>query len=208
MSDALDMLRALRPDAMGHYFAFLRECGRELDPKTRALISLITKVHAQTERGFAQYLQRALRDGCSPAEIVDALLLAFPALGLTRILWAVDRIRALDLPQFRQAREAAAAWHDLMAVDALAVGDSQRVDCDDRGVFVHRAGDDDWRVYDSRCPHQATDIPAAALQRTTLTCPQHQWRFDLRSGACVAGGDRPLQRRPSKVQGGRLLAQW
>jgi nitrite reductase/ring-hydroxylating ferredoxin subunit/alkylhydroperoxidase/carboxymuconolactone decarboxylase family protein YurZ len=208
MSDALNYLVKTRPEAMGHYFGFLKDCGRHLDPKTRDLISVITKVHAQTERGLRQYLRRALRDGCTAAEILDALLMAFPALGLAKIVWAVDVILAMDLPEFQPgAMGSAGSWHDVMAADALAVGDTRRVDCDGRGLFVHRAADE-WRVYDSRCPHQTTDIPHLALQGTTLTCPKHQWSFDVRSGACTAVGDRPLTRWPCKVADGRLFAHW
>ena len=211
MSDALNYLVKARPEAMGHYLAFLKASGRHLDPKTRALISLITKVHAQTERGLRQYLKRALDEGCSPAEVLDALLMAFPALGLSKILWAVDRILAMDLPGFRlpEAPPAAAepAWHDLMATRSLRVGASRRIDCDGRGLFVHRDAQG-WRVYDSRCPHQSTDMQAAALAGCTLTCPQHGWSFDLRSGACTAVGDRPLRQLPSRVERGRLMAQW
>ena len=79
MSDALRLLVKVCPEAMGHCFRFLKNGGRHLDPKTRDLISVITKVHAQTERGFRQYLNRASRDGCTPAEVLDALLMAFPA---------------------------------------------------------------------------------------------------------------------------------
>ena len=32
MSDALNFLVKARPDAMGHYFQFLKEAGRHLDP--------------------------------------------------------------------------------------------------------------------------------------------------------------------------------
>ena len=209
MSDALSYLVKARPEAMGHYFAFLKDCGTRLDPKTRDLISLITKVHAQTERGFRQYLGRALRDGCTPAEVLDALLMAFPALGLAKIVWAVDILLALDLPQFQPAALGAEGqWHDLMAADALAVGETARVECDGRALFVHRAGDDDWRVYDSRCPHQTTDIPPLALAGTTLTCPKHGWAFDIRSGECIANGTNPLRRWQARVEDGRLLACW
>ena len=65
---------------MGHYFSFLKDAGKHLDPKTRDLISVITKAHVQTERGFKQYLGCALRQGCTPMEVLDALLMAFPAL--------------------------------------------------------------------------------------------------------------------------------
>jgi nitrite reductase/ring-hydroxylating ferredoxin subunit/alkylhydroperoxidase/carboxymuconolactone decarboxylase family protein YurZ len=221
MSDALSYLLKARPETMGHYFAFLKDCGTRLDPKTRNLISVITKVHAQTERGFRQYLKRALKEGCSPAEVLDALLMAFPTLGLTRIVWAVDLILAMELPGFApEALTAAAstpaaaapepAWHDLMATQDVPVGSAQRVDvaaAGGRAVFVYRGGATQWRVYDSRCPHQTTDIPHLALDGCRLTCPKHGWVFDLASGDCVAVGDAPLKRWPSKVVKGRLLAR-
>ena len=116
MSDALTYLLKARPEAMGHYFGFLKDAGKHLDPKTRNLISVITKVHAQTERGFRQYLGRALREGCTPVEVLDALLMAFPALGLAKIVWAVDIILAMDLPEFKpEAMHDPGQWHDVMA---------------------------------------------------------------------------------------------
>ena len=210
MSEALTYLLKARPDAVSHYFAFLKACGTHLDPKTRNLISVITKVDAQTERGFKQYLKRALAEGCSPMEVLDALLMAFPTLGLSKIVWAVDIILAMDLPGFDPAALAqpAAAWHDVMAIKGFTVGDTQRVDCDGRSLFVHRLSTKDWQVYDSRCPHQATHIPHLALQGRQLTCPKHGWVFDVRSGGCTAVGDRGLTRWPHRVLKGRLLAQW
>jgi len=210
MSDALTFLVKARPEAMGHYFRFLKEAGTRLDPKTRSLISVITKAHAQTERGLRQYVKRALADGCTPAEVLDALLMAFPALGLTRVVWAVDVILAMQLPGFTpeaMAGGAAAQWHDLIGVEELDDGAVQRLDRDGRSVFVHRAGDD-WQVFDSRCPHQGTDIPHLALEGHTLTCPKHGWVFDARSGACVAEGDTPLRRWESRVVDGRVQARW
>jgi nitrite reductase/ring-hydroxylating ferredoxin subunit/alkylhydroperoxidase/carboxymuconolactone decarboxylase family protein YurZ len=208
VSDALAYLAKARPDAVGHYFKFLKECGKHLDPKTRNLISVITKVHAQTERGFRQYLGRALREGCTPMEVLDALLMAFPALGLAKIVWAVDIILAMDLPEFQLAALGAEGqWHDVMGVDDLQAGETHRVECDSRALFVHREGDA-WLVYDSRCPHQTTDIPHLALQGCTLTCPKHEWAFDIRTGECIAKGTQGLRRWDSKVEAGRLFARW
>jgi len=208
MSDALNYLLKARPEAMGHYFSFLKDCGTRLDPKTRNLISVITKVHAQTERGFRQYLGRALREGCTPVEVLDALLMAFPTLGLARIVWAVDIILAMDLPDFQPgAMGAVGEWHDVMATKGVKDGETQRLECDGRGLFIHRAGKE-WRVYDSRCPHQTTNIPHLAIEGTTLTCPKHQWAFDIRTGDCIKKGNSPLKQWPSKVVKGRLLAHW
>ena len=208
MSDALNYLVKARPEAMGAYFAFLKDAGTKLDPKTRNLISVITKVHSQTERGLKQYLNRALREGASGEEVIDALLMAFPALGLAKIVWATDIILGMNLPEFQPgAAKSAATWHDLIKAADLAKGETTRIDCDGRSVFVHR-DDKGYRVYDSRCPHQTTNIPHLALKGTTLTCPKHKWVFDITTGACIKKGDAPLKQWESKVQKGRLLAFW
>jgi nitrite reductase/ring-hydroxylating ferredoxin subunit/alkylhydroperoxidase/carboxymuconolactone decarboxylase family protein YurZ len=222
MSDALNYLLAARPEAMTHYFAFLKDAGKHLDPKTRNLISVITKVDAQTEPGFKQYLKRALRDGCSPVEVIDALLMAFPTLGLTKIIWATNIILSMNLPGFdpesmkaqlagepekAESEETQGTWHDVMTTAALADGQTTRVDSHGRGLFISREGDT-FTVFDSHCSHQRTDIPLSELDDCTLTCPKHQWTFDVKTGACHKPGGSPLQQYPAKVEGGRVMVQW
>jgi len=209
MSDALNYLVQARPETMGHYFKFLKETGKHLDPKTRNLISVITKVHAQTERGFRQYLSRALREGCTPMEVLDALLMAFPALGLAKIVWATDIILAMNIPGFELAalRGEPPKWRDVMAAADVPDGEVARVQCEGRGLFIYREKKS-YQVYDSRCPHQSTDIPHLALKGSTLTCPKHEWAFDVKSGDCIKKGNTPLTRIESKVLKGRLMARW
>lgn len=208
MSDALNYLVKVRPDAMKPYFAFLRESGRHLDTRTRDLISVITKVAVQTENGFRQYLSRALRNGANANEILDALLMAFPVLGLAKIVWAVEILLDMDIPEFRpELLDAQAEWHDLGAIDDLPVGKVSYCSRDGRNLFVYRT-EREIRVYDSRCPHQVTNIPDLALDGLRLTCPKHQWMFDVGTGECIDKGDRPLRRFEHKVERGRLLAYW
>jgi nitrite reductase/ring-hydroxylating ferredoxin subunit/alkylhydroperoxidase/carboxymuconolactone decarboxylase family protein YurZ len=209
MSDALSYLIKSRPEAMKAYFSFLKEGGKHLDPKTRSLISVITKIDSQTERGFRQYLPQALRNGATANEVLDAILTAFPTLGLAKIVWAVDILLDMDIPEFRLgSMDAEPEWHDLTAVDEISdSGVTYIEDCDGRSVFVYRAGED-YRVYDSRCPHQVTNIPHLALSGTRLTCPKHQWVFDVSTGDCVEKGNRPLNQFENRITDGRLLAYW
>jgi nitrite reductase/ring-hydroxylating ferredoxin subunit/alkylhydroperoxidase/carboxymuconolactone decarboxylase family protein YurZ len=208
MSEALEYLLKVRPEAMGHYFRFMAEAGKHLDPKTRSLISVITKVHAQTEAGFKQYLRRALRDGARPIEVLDALLMAFPALGLTRIVWAIDVLLKMDLPEFRpEVLTATSDWHRLGELADFEVGDTARLEVAGMGIFVYRS-EQQVRVYDARCPHRDSVIPEQALKGSRLVCPRHGWEFDVRDGRCVEGGDAPLRHLPSKVEAGELWAYW
>ena len=208
MSDALNYLVKARPDALTSYFKFLREAGKHLDQRTRDLISVITKVDAQTENGFRQYLTRALRNGASADEILDALLMAFPTLGLAKIVWAVDILLDMDIPEFRpDLLGAGADWHNVAAIADINHDDVTYVDCDGRSLFVYRNAED-LRVYDSRCPHQVTNIPHLALEGKSVTCPRHQWTFDIATGACTDKGDRPLTCFEHKIENDRLLAYW
>ena len=86
MSDALNYLMKIRPDEMKAYFKFVKKAGEHLDPKTRAIISVITKVDNQTEVGLKQYLVRAMQVGVTADEIIDSLFAAFPTLGLSKII--------------------------------------------------------------------------------------------------------------------------
>jgi nitrite reductase/ring-hydroxylating ferredoxin subunit/alkylhydroperoxidase/carboxymuconolactone decarboxylase family protein YurZ len=207
MSDALNYLLKVRKNAMRPYFDFLLQGGQHLDPKTRALLSVITKVSGQTDAGFRQYLVRALQAGNTPDEILDALLSCMPMLSLSKIIWAIEIILDMDIPEFRpDIIGKKASWHQLMEIGELQDGITHH-DCDGRELFIYRTGDE-IRVYDSRCPHQETNIPQMALQGLELTCPKHHWKFDLSSGECIENGDRPLNQFVNKIENGQVYALW
>jgi len=208
MSDALNYLVKARPQAMGNYFKFLKEAGRHLDPKTRDLISVITKVAVQTEPGFRQYLSRALHGGCTANEVLDALLMAFPVLGLSKIVWATEILLDMDIPEFRpEMLDETPRWHEVAALEQVPFGKTAYFDADGRNVFVYRT-EAELRVYDSRCPHQVTNIPELALDGERLTCPKHNWAFDIRSGECIEKGNEPLKSFETKIEGANLMAYW
>nr|VFK53921.1 MAG: Ferredoxin subunit of nitrite reductase or a ring-hydroxylating dioxygenase [Candidatus Kentron sp. TUN]VFK55048.1 MAG: Ferredoxin subunit of nitrite reductase or a ring-hydroxylating dioxygenase [Candidatus Kentron sp. TUN]VFK55819.1 MAG: Ferredoxin subunit of nitrite reductase or a ring-hydroxylating dioxygenase [Candidatus Kentron sp. TUN] len=210
MSDALNYLIKTKPKAIESYFNFFKEAGTHLDTRSRDLISVITKVAAQTDRGFRQYLSRALRNGAKANEILDALLMALPVLGFSKIIWAVDIIMDMDIPEFHPENlQGEKRWHDVMGTADIKNGEINYQECDGRHVFVYRGdGAGDIRAYDSHCPHQVTDIPHLAINGLKLTCPKHGWAFDITTGECIDKGNHPLRSLETKVQGDRLMVEW
>ena len=205
MSEALDYLIKVRKDAIEPYFQFLKEGGKHLDDKTRSLLSVITKVDAKTEAGLKQYLKRALKQGNTADEILDAMLTCMPTLGLSKIVWAIDIIIKMDLPEFDAdvltgAKETKKKqWIKLKPIHELEEGISYH-EYEGKSCFVNKNGDD-IQVFDSMCPHRETKIPCDAIDGTTLTCPMHHWRFNLENGECLQEGNyAPLNKVEFKMK--------
>lgn len=211
MSQALDYLLKARPQAMQAYFTFLKQAGSHLDPKTAALISVITKVHAKTSRGLKQYLPRALKAGASADEVIDALLMAMPALGFSKIVWAVDVILDMDLPEFRKYAAAGsvvgtAEWLPIAGTESIPDGQHLFVRKGNLSCHVVRSGND-FIVYDAHCPHKDNVIMDTGALDGQLTCPFHAWKFDLKTGECISGGKTPLKKLNSKIDNKQVLVQ-
>ncbi|HNM99599.1 MAG TPA: Rieske 2Fe-2S domain-containing protein [Turneriella sp.] len=209
MSRALDFLLKARPEPMQAYFAFLKQAGSHLDAKTAALISVITKVHAKTPTGLRQYLPRALKAGASADEVIDALLMAMPALGFSKIVWAIDVILEMNLPEFARYQEAASVtsnWTELGDSSAFAAGKSTYVRSHGKTVIVRKSGEE-FQVDDAHCPHKGNLIPESGLAGDELVCPFHEWKFNLAGGNCTSGGKTALARLPCRVENGKLIIQ-
>jgi len=66
-------------------------------------------------------------------------------------------------------------------------------------LFVH---DGEVLACNNRCPHEGYPLVEGALDANcVLTCHWHNWKFDLRSGATLYGGDN-LRVYPVKVEAG------
>ncbi len=203
MSEALDYLLKVRKEAIEPYFQFLKEGGKHLDDKTRFLLSVITKVDAKTEAGLKQYLKRALQHGNTADEILDAMLVCTPTLGLSKIIWAVDIIIKMDLPEFDPEKIGKKKqWNKLIAVDEIKEG-VLRIDYGNQACFVTR-NENAFQVFDSHCPHQSENIPCSAIDGMKLTCPKHQWKFSLENGECIENGNQPLNKIEHKIEDNNL----
>jgi nitrite reductase (NADH) small subunit len=65
---------------------------------------------------------------------------------------------------------------------------------------------DGGRVYalDDRCPHAGASLSSGWIEGGAVVCPLHRWRFRLRDGACVAGGDEGVEPITVEVRDGEV----
>src|SRR5256885_14916932 len=68
-------------------------------------------------------------------------------------------------------------------------------------LFLHRG---EVLACNNRCPHEGYPLVEGALDADcVLTCNWHNWRFDLKTGATIYGGDT-LRLYPVKVEDGAV----
>lgn len=71
-------------------------------------------------------------------------------------------------------------------VDDVPVGEGRAITIAGRRIAVFRTADG-WHALDDACPHAGGPLSDGLLADCAVTCPLHERRFDLRTGACSAG---------------------
>ena len=70
-------------------------------------------------------------------------------------------------------------------------------------VLVVNAGGE-YFAYQALCPHEAVSLADGAHDGTTLTCLEHMWQFDLRTGAPQGDETCGLTMYPVKQEGSQV----
>ena len=84
----------------------------------------------------------------------------------------------------------------------LLRGDRAVVDAGGREIVVLRVAGE-LHAFDNACPHQGNPLVEGEVLGDVLECAYHGWRFDLATGACLAG-DEPARRYEVELEGGEL----
>ncbi|MBF0165456.1 MAG: Rieske 2Fe-2S domain-containing protein [Magnetococcales bacterium] len=207
MSKALTYLAKARPDAATHLLGFYKHSVQALDEKTRHLIQIVTKVTVGTERGLRQYAPKALKAGASREEILDAVLMAFPAAGLNKVLDAIDIMREMDLlPEIQDETSTASNDTLLGALNDFPIRRMQAVQRPGANMIVFRTSETQAIVYSARCPHSKANLCKGTDHGDRVECRVHNWVFDLESGQCLNPvGNAGLEVIPSEVRDGQLI---
>lgn len=91
----------------------------------------------------------------------------------------------------------------LLVARAEVLADGRAVvDAGDREIVVLEV-DGELHAFDNACPHQGNPLVDGEVLGDTLECVYHGWRFDLATGACLAG-DEAARRYPAEVVNGEL----
>jgi len=94
-------------------------------------------------------------------------------------------------------------WRPALPADDLAPNTGRAITIDDDHLAIFRTVDDAFYAVDARCPHEGYPLAKGDLVGCTLTCRWHNFKYDLRDGACLVG-DEAVRTYPLRVVDGRI----
>lgn len=72
-------------------------------------------------------------------------------------------------------------------------------------VAVFRTADDQVFALDDRCPHKGGPLSEGIVHGTSVTCPLHNWVFDMATGVAQGADDGRINTYPVRVANGRIM---
>ena len=72
-------------------------------------------------------------------------------------------------------------------------------------IAVFRTAEDERFALDDRCPHKGGPISNGIQHGESVTCPLHNWVFDLNSGEAQGADQGKIRTYPVKVEEGQIL---
>ncbi|SET80419.1 nitrite reductase small subunit NirD [Paracoccus homiensis] len=72
-------------------------------------------------------------------------------------------------------------------------------------VALFRTADDRVFALDDRCPHKGGPLSEGIVHGASVTCPLHNWVFDMTTGMAQGADDGAVRTWPVRVEAGRIL---
>ena len=94
---------------------------------------------------------------------------------------------------------------DIGSLDDIPAQGARLVKTAQGCVAVFRTADDQVFALEDRCPHKGGPLYEGIVHGTSVTCPLHNWVFDMNTGQAQGADQGMVRTYPVKVQGGRIL---
>ena len=94
---------------------------------------------------------------------------------------------------------------DIAALDDIPPQGARVVRTPHGCVAVFRTADDRVFALDDRCPHKGGPLSEGIVHGTQVTCPLHNWVFDMATGQAQGADEGQVRTHGVRVQAGRIL---
>ena len=94
---------------------------------------------------------------------------------------------------------------DIAALDDIPREGARVVRTPEGCVAIFRTATDQVFALDDRCPHKGGPLSEGIVHGTSVTCPLHNWVFDMATGQALGADAGRVATYRVQVQNGRIL---
>ncbi|MDA7423971.1 nitrite reductase small subunit NirD [Thalassococcus lentus] len=96
------------------------------------------------------------------------------------------------------------SWIDVGAIEEIPLRGARKVKTALGCVALFRTADAEVFAATDRCPHKGGPLSEGIVHGQSVTCPLHNWIFDLNTGQ-AQGETATIATFPVRVEAGRIL---
>ena len=97
------------------------------------------------------------------------------------------------------------SWIDIGSIDQIPVRGARVVKTRLGCIAVFRTAVDEVFATSDRCPHKNGPLSEGIVHGTSVTCPLHNWVFDLNSGEAQGADEGKIDTYAIRIEAGRLM---
>ena len=98
-------------------------------------------------------------------------------------------------------------WRRVCRTEEVPAGGMKEFSVEGTSVLILHLGDA-YVAWQAMCPHEAIPLAEGICDGSVLTCLEHMWQFDARSGAPVGDdAEKGLSGYPLKEERGELYVE-
>ena len=95
-------------------------------------------------------------------------------------------------------------WIELGNISAVPRRGARCVNTPSGKIAVFRTAEDQIFAIENRCPHKGGPLSEGIVHGASVTCPLHNWVFDLATGEAQGADEGSVRTYPVKVEDGLI----
>ncbi|KIC07114.1 tRNA-(guanine-N1)-methyltransferase [Leisingera sp. ANG-M1] len=96
-------------------------------------------------------------------------------------------------------------WIDIGHIDDIPLRGARVVKTPMGCIGLFRTAEGEVFAASDRCPHQGGPLSEGIVHGQSVTCPLHNWVFDLNTGEAQGADEGRIETYPVQIENGRIL---
>ena len=97
------------------------------------------------------------------------------------------------------------SWIDIGNIDDIPLRGARKVKTRSGCIAVFRTGETEVFATANSCPHKGGPLDEGIVHDRKVTCPLHNWVFDLETGQALGADEGRIETYAARVEAGRVL---